>query len=173
MKGQNMTAWAPWIAFVAAIVSSALVAWSGFRLHHLEQETQRKHEILQERKSALFDALKVIDLVYANEPLTGQAPLNAKEWDIELARDAMNRMIIYCQNPQRTVGTFRRAIGLYDPSVSGQPPGVDLRSLEAFRKDIARELSLPEVTFTDPNMVWIASLAGTAEAKEGKKRRGD
>ena len=170
MKGQNMTAWAPWIAFAAAIVSSALVASSGFVLHYIEEQSQQKHEILQERKDALFNALKVIDLVYSNEPLTGQAPLNPKDWDIELARDAMNKMIIYCQNPQKTVGTFRKAIGLYDPTISGQSPGVDLKSLEEFRKNIARELNLPEVTFTDPNMVWIASLAGTAEAKEQEKR---
>jgi hypothetical protein len=124
---------------------------------------------LQERKSALFDALKVIDFVYANEPLTGQAPLNPKEWDIQLARDAMNKMIIYYQNPQRTVETFSKAIGIYNPSVNKKPQGVDIKSLEAFRKEIARELNLPEVTFTDPNMVWIASLAGTREAKESEK----
>jgi len=165
------TSSAAWLAFVAAIVSATIVAVSGFWLHYANQSGQRKHEILQERKIALFDALKVIDLVYANEPLTGQAPLNPKEWDIELARDAMNKMIIYCRNPQRTVGTFRKAIGLHNLSVAGSSPGVNLESLEEFRKQVARELKLPEVTFTDPNMVWIASLAGTAEAKESERQR--
>ena len=155
-----------WVAFAAAIMAAIVVAVSGFVLHFLDRRAQRKHEILQERKEALFDALQVIDLVYAHEPLLGKEPLNPKEWDISLARNTMNKMLIYCENPQRTVQAFYKAIGLYNPHVNRSSPGVDLKYLDEFRKEVAHELNLPEPGFVDPNKAWIYSLAGTAEAKK-------
>jgi len=159
-----------WIAFTAAIVAATVMGIAGFGLHYLEQKEKREYEILQERKQAVFDALHVIDLVYSNESLNGKEPLNPQKWDIALARNAVNKMLIYCKNPQKTVNVFFKAVGLYNPNIES-PPGISLKYLDEFRKEAARELGLPELKFVDPNKTWIASLAGTHEAKVSEERK--
>lgn len=154
---------APWVAFAAAIIAAVVVALTGIVLHYLESKEKRNYEIMTERKQALFDALHVIDLVYANEAIGGP-PLNPDEWDISIARNAVNKMLIYCENPQRTVEAFYKAIGLYNPEKEARP-GIILKYLDEFRKEVACELNLPELKFMDPDKTWIRSLAGTKEAK--------
>lgn len=126
----NTTAW---IAFSAAILAASLTGVSGFVLHYKEAKEKRNYEIMIERKQALFDVLQVIDLVYANEPLGRTPPLNPKEWDISIARNATNKMLIYCENPQRTVEAFYKAVGLYNPDTQASA-GVNLIYLDEFRK---------------------------------------
>ena len=163
----------PWISFWGNIIAALVVAigasWS-VHIFNLEQEAKRKHEILQERKVALFDALHVIDLVYANSNWNGSLPLNPTEWDINLARNATNKMLIYCKDPKNTVNAFYNAVGLYNPSIESAP-GISPKYLDDFRKQVALELGLQEFKATDPKRTWIASLTGTKEAKEYKKRR--
>ncbi len=156
---------ANWIPFWGTIIATLMIVLAGFGSFLLEQKAKRNYEILQERKVALFDALNVIDLVYANERLNNTDPLNPKEWDINLARQAMNKMVIYCKDPQNTVTAFYNAIGLYNPDVESAP-GIRLKYLDDFRKQVALELGLPKFKFSDPNKTWIYSLTGTKEAKE-------
>lgn len=161
---------AAWVAFSAAILASTVTCVSGFLLRYWDGREKRDFEIMAERKEALLDALSVIDLVYSNEPLNETTPLNSKEWDIALARNAFNRMLIYCKQPDKTVEAFRKAVGLYNPGRE-TPPGIRLGYLVEFRKEVARELGLPELKFVDPNIVWIQSLAGTKEAKAMASQR--
>jgi hypothetical protein len=101
-------------------------------------------------------ALQVIDHVLLNEPLTGTAS-HPHKWSIQLAHDADNQMRLYCSAPQ-TRATFIRALGLYNPTV-GKPKGVDIAALDECRKQVARELELPE-PISDPNLTWISNLTG-------------
>jgi hypothetical protein len=167
----------PWVSFWGTIIAALIIACvtcvtiiNGFKMFNLEQEAKRNYEISQERKVALFDALNVIDLVYSNERLNNSDPLNSREWDINLARQAMNKMLIYCKDPQKTITTFYGAIGLYNPDVESVP-GVRLKCLDDFRRQVAFELGLPEFKFRDSDKIWLYSLSGTKEAKELAARK--
>lgn len=169
-----------WISFAGTIIAALIVSGvtyysvqSGVHIFKLEQEAKRTHEIMQERKSALFDALQVIDLVYANERLNNEEPLNPNEWDLSLARNAVNKILIYCEKPKNTVTAFNKAIGLYNPKVENSAGGVQPKYLDEFRKRVTQELGLPEFSAADPEKTWIRSLAGTKEAKEFEKRKKD
>lgn len=166
MGKENIATWLPFWATIASVVIAGVL---GFVSFWLEQRAKRRHEILQERKEALFEALSVIDYVYATTPLNNVPPLNPKEWDIDLARRAMNKILIYCKDPQRTVAAFNSAIGLHNPEVE-KGPGVQPKYLDEFRKRIACELDLPEYKAADPNRTWIYSVNGTKEAKELERR---
>jgi hypothetical protein len=117
--------------------------------------------LLEHRREALFNALKVIDHVYLNEPLGQNGHVsNPHQWDIQLARDADNQMRIYCQFPE-TFTSFRAALGLHNPSVQ-RSNGVSLKALDGFRKQVARELKLAEPVGFNQDMVWIENLAGAS-----------
>ena len=156
-----------WPAWVAVIVSSgALIATLYF--HHLDRNAAISDRLLEHRRAALFDALKVIDHVYSNEPIgrDGRAP-SPHNWDIQLARDADNQMRVYCQFPE-TLTSFRTALGLYNPAIQ-KPPGINLEALDHFRMQVARELDLPGPVGFDKDAAWIDSLTGaTSEPKTTK-----
>jgi hypothetical protein len=76
-----------------------------------------------------------------------------------MARDAMNGMLVYCEKPEQTLQTFKRALGLHNPT-NERPPGIDVASLDQFRREVARELELEFPYQGDPNIVWISTLAG-------------
>lgn len=167
----------PWLSFIGPIIAALIIGSAtvysvrfGVHIFKLEQEAKRNYEILQERKAALFDALHVVDLVYANERLNNMDPLNPKEWDINLARNAMNKMLIYCKDPNNMVTAFNNAVGLYNPDKEAVP-GIKLESLDEFRKQIACELNLPKFEANNPDKIWIYSLTGTKEAKELATRK--
>ena len=141
-------------AFIAigALLATIYFQWDTRR-------NQVRDELREHRRCALFAALKVIDNVYSNEPLSdGKAP-NQHAWDIQLARDADNQMRVYCQYPE-TLILFRKAIGLYNPQVE-KPHGIDLKALDDFRNQVAKELDLKSPIPPDPNSIWISHLAGT------------
>ena len=75
--------------------------------------------------------------------------------------------MIYCENPKTTLTSFYKAIGLHNPQVESAP-GVNLKGLEEFRREVARESNLPELKFSDPDITWIYSLSGTKEAENEK-----
>jgi hypothetical protein len=159
-RGSQLPAWIT--AFVAV---AALLATVYFQ--YRTREDQINHELLEHRRTALFDALTVIDHVYSNEPLLNGKPSNPHKWNIQFARDTDNQMRIYCKYPE-TVSAFRKAIGLYNPSIQ-KAPGVDLKALDDFRKQVAKELELPEPVGIDPNTVWINNLSGAvpSDVNEG------
>ncbi len=71
----------------------------------------------------------------------------------------MNQLIIYCEYPEKTVNLYMNAVGLYNPKTE-KPIGIKLKYLEDFRKQVAIELNLPEVVYSDSDKIWINSLSG-------------
>ena len=132
--------------------SAALIVTLYF--HHLDRNAAIDR-LVEHRRAALFDALKVIDHVYSNEPIgrDGRAP-GPHNWDIQLARDADNQMRVYCQFPE-TLTSFRTALGLHN--LTQKPPGINLEALDHFRMQVARELDLPRPVGLDQDVVWINS----------------
>ena len=65
----------------------------------------------------------------------------------------MNKMIIYCKNPNRTVQAFSKAIGL----LGAYGPG----DLQAFRRIACEELELPESNYKSETTLWIGKLEGS------------
>lgn len=154
-------AWAAW----AAVIVSSVTLCATLYFHHLDRVATINDRLVEHRRAALFDALKVIDHVYSNEPVGRDGrPPSPHNWDIQLARDADNQMRVYCQFP-KTLKSFRAALGLYNPATQ-KPPGTNLEELDHFRKQVARELDLPAPVGLDKDLVWINSLAGaTSEPK--------
>ena len=152
-----------WIAFGAVIL--ALIATVGMQVWDRQQ--QREHEILAKREEALLQALHVIDNVYANSHFSGLPQLPRREWDIDEARDAMNKILIYCEDPNKTMGAFLRCVGR-DP-IARQPAPYNVGMIQGFREEVARELHLPKVTWHDPECTWFVVLPGTREELEMKK----
>jgi hypothetical protein len=159
----QLPAWITAFVAIGALLATTYFQWDTRR-------NQVQDELREHRRNALFAALKVIDNVYSNEPLSdGKAP-NPHVWDIQLARDADNQMRVYCQYPE-TVNLFRKALGLYNPQLE-KPHGVDLKALDEFRKQVAKELDLKEPIPSDPNLVWIGRLTGTAPSDSTGKPEG-
>jgi hypothetical protein len=126
----------------------------------LDSKSKKNQAILERRQEALLVALQVIDHVYANTPFDQKPAANLHEWDITLARDAMNKIILYCDNPKRTIEAFSKAIGLYNPDTQ-QPSQYGPRHLTEFRQIVCEELKLPSTNHTDSNIVWITKLRGS------------
>jgi hypothetical protein len=154
---------AAWIAAGVAILSTAATAIVGIVMHRIEKQDERKAEIHRMRQEALLLALDVIDHAYSNTSFGGKPPSNPHKWDISLARTAMNKMIAYCDDPDKAVGTFLKAMGVWNPDEQATPATYGPRDLADFRKIVCRELQLPESGFNDASRTWIASLPGTKE----------
>jgi len=150
------------VAATTAIASIALQII--FRI--LDTKGKKKQAILEKRQEALLLALEVIDHVYANTSFNGMPKSNTHEWDISTARSAMNQMILYCENPKRTVEAFAKAIGLHNPDTQ-TPPQYGPRHLAEFRVTVCEELGLPVPNHVDRDVVWIFELAGSQKDAVG------
>jgi hypothetical protein len=150
---------AAWIVAGVSIVSTAITVIWGVVTRHQDDKRNRQQEILMMRKDALLKALEIIDNVYANTTFNNKPPSQPYDWQIADARTALNRMMIYCANPEKTVGLFYKAIGLYDPKTQ-KPPGYSFKDLVEFRKAVAEELNFPEPKLKDTDIVWINTLHG-------------
>lgn len=149
-------------ALIAGIVAAttaiaSIVLQIAFRI--LDAKGKEKLTILAKRRDALLVALEVIDHVYANTSFNDAPKSNPHEWDIGVARAAMNEMILYCENPKRAVGAFARAVGLHNPEVQ-TPPRYGPRYLAEFRVIVCEELHLPITNHVDCEVVWISELPG-------------
>lgn len=150
---------------VSAIIAAAVAATVSLvsvivqvMLWRKDKESQRKEERVGHRRQALLSALEVIDHVYANSEFNGQPPSNPHAWPIARARDAMNGMIIFCENPAKAIDAFSRAIGLHDPARE-RAPGFRVGDLNEFRRVVCEELDvLPSHKEEGP--VWIKTLPG-------------
>jgi hypothetical protein len=151
---------AAWIAASVAILSTTTTVILQVVFRWRDQKEKRRHEILQHRKEALLAALQVIDHIYANTPWGGQPATNPHKWDITLARDAMNKMIIYCKDPDRVVRAFSKAVGLRNPdtqAVGTYGPA----DPQAFRRIVCEELEMPVSNYDSKDTLWIGQLPGT------------
>jgi hypothetical protein len=97
--------------------------------------------------------------VYANSEFDNQPPNHPHDWDINLAREAMSGMVVFCRNPEKTVGAFAKAIGIHNPG-AGQSGAYGPKDLAAFRKAVCEELGLSAPTYDNQSVVWISSLPG-------------
>jgi hypothetical protein len=143
---------------MATVVSSGLsvgsILWS---IHHTET-TDREKEILHGSRQALLDGLTAIDMFYMNTPLHGLPRPEGRKWDLQSARDAMNRMYVYCRDPQRTVAAFLYAIGTHNP-IFEEPQDFSPDRVNAFRREVARELGF-SLSDVDDEHAWLAGLHG-------------
>ncbi len=160
-KSHNSSSWANptfYAALLAALLSILnLYVQDSYRQSDLKLSAER--ELLQQRKEALLSALEVIDYVYANENFGDIKKPLKHPWPIQKARDAMNKMIIYCEDPKTTVVMFREVVGMYNPLME-KPKATRRYDIQDFRRQVARELHLPEVNFSDPNYIWISHMPG-------------
>jgi hypothetical protein len=72
----------------------------------------------------------------------------------------MNKMLIYCANPKRTVNAFTKAIGVHNSQMQ-KAPKYGPKDLAEFRKIVCEELYLPVTNYDDANITWIYRLPGT------------
>jgi hypothetical protein len=146
----------PWIATM--VTAATLIVTILF--HYQDAKAARHDILLEHRRDALFSALRVIDFVYANMDFYGKPPAHPVDWDVQLARDADNKMRIYRRYPE-PIEAFRKALGEHNPfEDQSKPTPPDVRYLDEFRKQAAKELELPEPIGLDPKLSWISSLAG-------------
>jgi hypothetical protein len=143
---------AAWIAATVAILGAVATGILQVVFWRLDQKEKRKQEVMQHRQDALLSALQVIDHVYSNLSFDSKPATNPHQWDITLARTAMNKMIIYCNNPTRTVEAFSKAVGLPDRKVAPA-------ALAEFRRIVCEELEL-STNYNSQDTVWIAKLDG-------------
>lgn len=145
------------VAVLIALVSVIVQVTLSF----LDKKAQRLHVRMEHRRGALLSALQVIDHVYANTQFNGQpgAKFSPHTWPIAQARDAMNGMIVFCENPARVVAAFSRAIGLHNPTAGAAPP-FGPTDLDAFRRVVCEELKVTAPNYANSNVIWINTLPG-------------
>ena len=150
---------AAWITAIVAILSALITNVLQIIFRFLDSGGKRKQEVMQHRKEALFLGLQVIDHAYANTKWDDKPASNPHEWDITLARDAMNKMIIYCKDPQKTLQAFSQAVGLYNP-VSQTRPRYNPGLLHEFRRRVCEELEIKKTNYTNAENIWIYTMTG-------------
>lgn len=147
-------------AFLAFIVSS-FGLYQQYVFREDDKELAFKSEIMQERKQALLQALQVIDHSYENmRPEKFNQYYKPHPWKTQEARDAMNKMMLYCEDPQTTIKVFIQTLGAYNPSIDSSR-SITYYGIQNFRRQVAIELHLTPINYTDSSMVWIAHLAGS------------
>jgi hypothetical protein len=151
--------------FYAALVAALVTSYSLYQqssFHSQDREFVTQQDLRQERKKALFDVLQTIDRVYANTPfVTGKDTMKVHPESFAMAdaRDMFNRLAIYCKYPQQTIDTFYYAIGA--SGVHSGPAYYSAGNIQAFRRQVARELDLPIMQFSDSfDRYWLSNLRG-------------
>ncbi|MEX2557342.1 MAG: hypothetical protein WEB06_17145 [Actinomycetota bacterium] len=101
----------------------------------------------------------MIDHIYSNSDWEGKPPVRPHEWDLSLAHEAMNLIILYCDNPNELFAAFAAATGLRGPDAPVQRYGP--KDLDRFRREVSRELGLePKDYYSNPDLGWIVSFPG-------------
>ena len=153
----NTSSMIRWIGIFAVVLAAVIPpALSSY----LTARATINQEVMQRRQEALFDALRVVNYVYANSDFSGFPAPAGPRWDMMMARDAMNKMLVYCERPETTVKVWERSIGVHPfgtPATTYSAAGID-----DFRKAVARELHRRTPSL-DSAMSWMYSLPGTVE----------
>ncbi len=146
------------ITGVSALGGAFLGATLSYLLAQLND--RRKH-----RKRALHKALTVINHVWANLEIDGNAPSNPHPWDMTMAYDAVDMMIVYCKWPNRTVHLFNDAVCAYNPNTQMRPL-TPIQSIQIFREQVRLELAVfprfRKDEDVDKDRLWINKLVGAA-----------
>jgi hypothetical protein len=137
-----------------AIAALAITVW----LQSKTKSDDNHEKLLEHRRTALMLALQAIDHEYSNERWDNGDPCDPHPWNIQLAHDADNQIRIYCGDPQTHV-LFLNALNVHNPATE-RPKVITTTALDEFRKQIARELELPEPSTAEPNRAWICHLSG-------------
>ena len=156
MNSQERSAW---LAAKVAMACTALTVGVQILSYFVAVRDKHKAELMEHRREVLEKALDVVDHVYANVSFSGHPASNPHQWDISLARSAMNWIIIYCKDPNKVLAAFGKATGTYNPDTQ-IPSTFGPKGLEELRDAICDELEVPSVRYTDSNFVWISSLPG-------------
>jgi hypothetical protein len=127
-----------------------------------DRKEKKSSNVFEKRQEALLLALQAIDHTYANTAFDDKQESREHEWDITIARDAMNKIIIYCKNPERTVTAFLDAMGVHNPEIES-PKIYGPEQLDKFRNIICDELDLPRLSRCNKNHQWIVSLPGAKQ----------
>lgn len=157
-----------WISFSAALLAALLTALFSLYLQNRAMTAQRTYDLEQHRRAALLDALEVVDRVYANsEFINARGEIVSKprgpKWDIQRARSAINRMLVYCNDPDATVSAFLAAFGTinFDNGISSIPqPHYGPKNLSDFRSQVARELGYSVTRLQAATNTWLATAPG-------------
>ncbi len=157
-----------WIAIgavVSAVATALLSVGATLWLNHRDKKSALRNEVLKERREALLEALDVVDLVHHNAgfQLPNGMTIARKEFDISRARQAMNKILLFCEKPQETVAAYMRAIGLTRTDLGAVPAPIKTEDLHDFRNEVARELGLPKIDYSTRNIPWIMSLTGATD----------
>lgn len=150
------------LTFIGVLITGVLSIASVWIAHHLSKTNQKREWRINQKKEALLEGLEVIDLVYANITFTNMPPPLGVAWQIQRARSAINRMLIFCENPEATLKAFYRSIGAHNPQVEDAPQ-FSMASVNDFRREVARELGITEERFLSKDMAWLANLPGTEQ----------
>ena len=143
-------------AAVWCVVLTILVQLGSY---FLEAHDKHKEELMQHRREALMTALEVVDHVYSNVSMSGKPPSNPHQWDISLARGAMNGILIYCKDPNKVLAAFSKTVGIYNPGTQSPTP-YGPKELAEFRDVVCEELEVSPIHYTDTNLVWISDMPG-------------
>jgi len=122
---------------------ATILEFPNARMLQFKAKNNDNHEkLLERRHTALMSALQAIDHEYSNERWDNGDPRDPHPWNIQVARDADNQIRIYCGDPQTHV-LLLRALNVHNPATES-PKVITTTALYEFRKQIARELELPE-----------------------------
>ena len=155
-------------ATTVAIITLGVTTLAPFVLRLVEQRHDRNRELMQRRRDALHLALDVIDHVYENVKWNGQDPVRPHQWDESQAREAWNKMLLYCAEPDDTVARFAAALALRDPNEQPIPLRTD--AVAAFRAQVRKELGTRPATPTAVDRRWIATLPGSGAERVERDR---
>ncbi len=151
----------------AALISGAMTIFAAFVAAcavSLQIQESRNAELLKARKDAYELAFKVLNYSLASVPLTTETgkclPVNNTKWDAMMAREAMDKLILYASNPSKSVNLFKYALGV--KGVEGVRNDKVLALIE-FRELAAIDLGTPalERTIDNMNSAWLIELEGS------------
>lgn len=144
------------VSVITPLVSIICVVITGYVTTQSMQVEARE----KEKRDALLQALEVVDMVYANTKFNDMPEPKIRPWDIQKARGAVNKILVFCDDPEATITAFENSIGLHNPMLD-RPRSFSANAINAFRREVARELGVKEKRFFNEKNAWIYRLPGT------------
>jgi hypothetical protein len=125
------------------------------------------------KREACLAALSVVDKVLTHIPWEDRTKPGAQlrvarlRVDPSEARDAMNRLILACDDPT-VVHLFLKCIGLQDSGEAAD--AIDPAEVQDLRNSIRRELGFGTDLQLNPNLSWIISVHGDGVDTDSERR---